>query len=148
MVHFKMNFDTSKFNKKIKKISFVSKKQAIKSIAKISFKIEGEAKYNIQTGSRSGVIYKRGSKTHQASAKGEFPKTDKGALVAGINAEFSNGGLIGEVGTRKSTPHGFLLEFGTSKMAPRPWLAPTIYNNKPFIYKTLNISLKKTLGKL
>lgn len=97
---------------------------------------------SIQTGSRSGEVYERGGKTAQRSAEGEAPKTDTGNLVANItlqagatvyvkgmaggNPQVPKDKVLGglTVGSRKGAPHGFWLEFGTSKMGARPWLQP------------------------
>ena len=81
----------------------------------------------ITTGARSGITYFKTKQkiSHVASAPGEPPKSDMGTLVQNITIE-----KIGEkgadgytVGSRKGAPHGFFLEFGTSKMLPRPWLS-------------------------
>lgn len=78
---------------------------------------------SISTGTRRGRIYKRRSIEHQASAPGELPKTDTGQLVRNIffrknkRADYSTG-------SKATVPYGFWLEFGTRKMAKRPWLRP------------------------
>lgn len=79
---------------------------------------------SISGGSRAGKKYKatKAGKIHTASAPGEPPKTDTGALVSGITLEKEPYGY--SVGSRPKAPHGFWLEFGTSKMDPRPWLRP------------------------
>jgi len=137
-----MTLDLSKFTKSLNDLSKGSQHEAKKAIAKVSYKIEGDCKSNISSGSRSGRIYKRGkSRTHQASAPGEFPKTDYGDLGANIKAEFNFSGLESTVGSRASAPHGFWLEFGTPKMQPRPWLSRTINENKKFIEQTFDDAL-------
>ena len=137
-----MKLDLSKFTKSLDSLSKGSQQEAKKAIAKVSYKIEGDCKDNISSGSRSGRIYKRGkTRTHQASAAGEFPKTDYGDLVKNIKAEFNFSGFESTVGSRLSAPHGFWLEFGTPKMKPRPWLSRTINENKKFIKKTFDDAL-------
>lgn len=137
-----MTLDLSKFTKSLNALSVGSQQEAKKAIAKVSYKIEGDCKENISSGSRSGKIYKRGKKsTHQASSAGEFPKTDYGDLVKSIKAEFNFNGFESTVGSRLSAPHGFWLEFGTPKMQPRPWLSRTINENKKFIEKTFDDAL-------
>jgi len=83
-----------------------------------------EAVNSIRKGPRSGILYGRwGSrKLHQASAPGEAPKSDTGVLIQNITIEKEGTGYT--VGSRKGAPHGFWLEFGTSKMFARPWLVP------------------------
>jgi len=108
----------------------VAEMQLVKDFDKKLFQaalmIDSEAKKNIQGGSRSGRVYKRRSVTHQASAPGEYPKTDTGKLVRNIFTE-RRGLLHYVVGSRASgAPHGRHLEFGTMHMRPRPWLSRAI----------------------
>jgi HK97 gp10 family phage protein len=94
-----------------------------KKLYKAALMIDSQAKKNIQGGSRSGRIYKRRSVTHQASAPGEYPKTDTGKLARSIFTE-RRGLLHYVVGSRGSgAPHGRWLEFGTIHMRARPWLS-------------------------
>jgi len=146
MVKLGMTLDLSSLNKSFEDMTREAQREAKKAIAKVSYKVEGDAKENIQTGARSGRIYSKGKKgniKHQASAAGEFPKTDTGALVSGITAEFDFSGLSSTVGSRISTPHGHWLEFGTSNMKARPWLSRTIDENKDFIKKEFDDTLQK-----
>lgn len=134
-VKIEIQLDLKKFDKSITEMSLASQKEAKKAIYLVSQKVEGDAKFNIQSGSRSGRVYKRGKsgRTHIASAPGEFPKTDYGALVSSITAEYAFNKLSSTVGSRLSAPHGHWLEFGTSKTKARPWLQPTIDSNKKYI---------------
>lgn len=134
-VKMEVQLDLSQFGKSITDMSNAAQKEAKKAIFLVSQKVEGDAKQGIQTGSRSGRVYKRGrgGRTHTASAAGQFPKTDYGALVSSITAEYAFNKLSSTVGSRLSAPHGFWLEFGTLKMKPRPWLQPTLDKNKKYI---------------
>lgn len=137
-----MSLDLSKFTKSLDAMSVEAQREVKKSIAKVAFKVEGDCKSNISRGSRSGRTYKRGkTRTHRASAAGQFPKTDTGALVSSINSQFNFNGFEATVGSRISAPHGFWLEFGTPRMAARPWLSRTIGDNKEFINKTFENTL-------
>jgi hypothetical protein len=78
----------------------------------------------IQRGPASGRIYTRRGVTHQASAPGEYPMSDTGRLASSVAFELPSAGrLMGKVGT--AVMHGMYQEFGTSRVAPRPWLAPS-----------------------
>jgi HK97 gp10 family phage protein len=137
-----MTLDLSRFTKSLNDLSASARHEAKKAIEDVSYKVEGDCKFNISNGSRTGRIYKRGKKRfHQASASGEFPKTDRGALVSSISAKFDFTGLESTVGSRMSAPHGFWLEFGTVKMGARPWLSRTINENKNYIEKTFETAL-------
>ena len=69
------------------------------------------------------------SKPHQASAPGEYPASDKGRLGPSVRVELpSLSKLVARVGT--AVAYGPMLEFGTSKMAARPWLLPSFEKAK------------------
>jgi HK97 gp10 family phage protein len=84
-----------------------------------------EAKKSIQGHQSSGNVYVRGSITYTASTAGNPPNSDTGNLVQNITIQKIKGGY--DVGSRKGAPYGVHLEFGTSKMAARPWLTPAFY---------------------
>lgn len=107
--------------------------------------VQSQAVKSISKGARSGKKFKRGGKTGQRSAPGEFPKTDRGRLVASIKTESSAGGLIFRVGT--NLRYGRFLEFGTLKMAARPWLARTLRLNVKTISKNIARELKIVLAR-
>jgi len=76
------------------------------------------------SGSRSGRVYRipGTKKTYQASAPGEAPAQQLGDLRKSVTGGLEKEGrrIIGYVGT--GLPKGPMLEYGTSKMAARPWL--------------------------
>lgn len=71
--------------------------------------------------SGGGAVYKRGNKTHQASLPGNPPAVDDGTLRAAVAAR-PLGQLEWEVTV--GAAHGVYQEFGTSRIAPRPFLYP------------------------
>lgn len=87
-------------------------------------RVRGQAALLIQQGPpRSGRAYQIAGKTHIASAPGEPPKTRSGRLAGSIFVRPEDGGMAASVGT--NIEYGRYLEFGTKKMAARPWLFPT-----------------------
>ena len=92
----------------------------------------------IRGGAASGRVYKRGSRTHQASAPGQYPASDTGRLMGSINSEITPKEAI--VGT--NLVYGMYLEFGTSRMAPRPWLLPSFERAKIGIEQDLKARLE------
>jgi len=82
---------------------------------------------NIQGGGRSGRVYRRKGKTHQASAAGEYPKSDTGTLARSttLEREAVANYTVGSrsMGGKGGAPYGLWLEFGTRNMAKRPWLS-------------------------
>jgi len=86
---------------------------------------EGECKKLISRGNVTGM---------NPSSDGDPPKVVTGVLRSSIDTEVSRDslGVSGYLGVRKGVAenYGFWLEFGTSKMAARPFLRPTLANNK------------------
>ncbi len=77
----------------------------------------------IESGPKTGRLYKRGKKVHQASAPGEAPASDIGNLAASeyakrIRQAFWHVGFTAE--------YGLALEFGTPRILPRPFLRPAV----------------------
>lgn len=64
------------------------------------------------------------------SSPGRPPATDRGRLYPRMSAQM-DGELRGVVATDPSTPYGEHLEFGTRKMAPRPFMRPAAERARP-----------------
>ncbi len=95
-------------------------------VGKIAYAIEAQAKRSMQ-GTKSGRVYKRGEREHQASAPGEPPAIDMGALVNSIYVGKPGPGTR-DVGA--TMEYASYLEFGTSRMAARPWLIPAVESQR------------------
>lgn len=91
------------------------------------------------SGSRKGKIYRVPGtrKEYVASAPGEPPAQATGRLRQSVKIEVENidRSLVGRVGT--DLDYGRMLEFGTMKMLPRPWLGISFNEAKPEIEKIL-----------
>lgn len=92
------------------------------AISEAALSLEAGVKTKIQRGPATGRIYQKYSprRTHQASAPGQAPATDTGALVASIYADI--GGMSATVGSRLA--YSSYLEYGTRTIAPRPVWTP------------------------
>lgn len=91
--------------------------------------VRSEAIKSIATGSKSGRIYKRGTVIHRASAAGEAPATDTGFLVSNIALVVDRERTGASVESRAN--YSGELEFGTRKMAARPFLQPALESARP-----------------
>jgi HK97 gp10 family phage protein len=77
---------------------------------------------------KSGRIYRRGGVAHQASAPGEAPASDTGQLVASVTTSVDEGNLTGNVNF--GSDHAAVLEYGSSRMSPRPFARPALVNKR------------------
>ncbi len=116
-----------------------------KALATSVVQMDAYAKEKIQGGGRSGKTYRRRSITHQASAPGEFPKTDTGQLVASLYFRVAADKLSAFFGTKLL--YGSFLEFGTSRMRARPWLRPTLKANQDSIRERVGQAVTDALRK-
>lgn len=92
-----------------------------KALMALALQAQGKAQQSILRGSKTGRIYKRGAGTHRASAPGEAPANDLGFLAANIKVDMT-GKFQSNV--RSLAPYSVHLEYGTQKMAARPFLRP------------------------
>lgn len=74
---------------------------------------------------KSGRVYKRPGGTHQASAPGEAPAVDTGALIGSGHVE-KTGPMSADI--VYGTEHALPMEFGAPArgIAPRPFLGPAM----------------------
>lgn len=98
----------------------------------------------VQTGPKSGRIYKRRGVVHQASAPGEPPASDTGTLVQRSGTEYDHTRLTGAVVFRSS--HALPLELGTETMEPRPYLRPALAMNIDAITAAVSRRIAAVLG--
>lgn len=90
----------------------------------------------ILKGPKTGRTYLRGKNrniAHRASAPGEYPATDTGYLASHIFAQSGSG--FSEVGT--TARYGPWLEFGTARMAARPWLGRALEETREEVRKAM-----------
>lgn len=85
--------------------------------------LEAAVKIKMQQGPHTGRIYRRGNVVHQASAPGQPPAPDTGALMQSVYHEM-DGPLSAVAGSR--LVYSQYLEFGTSRMAARPVWRPAV----------------------
>ncbi len=106
--------------------------------------LEGIVKRSFRPG--TGAYYSRGRKLHRASVPGRPPAVDIGLLRASITHEVTReaGEIIGRVGTH--VEYAPYLEFGTSRMAARPFLRPALINNKAAIIKQIEFGARAARG--
>lgn len=80
---------------------------------------------------------------HTTSLPGEAPNTDTGTLVGSIQVEIKKDDIY--VGSR--LPYAYHLEFGTTKMEPRPWLVPAVEANRTEATKQFKFAIDRVIKK-
>lgn len=81
----------------------------------------------------------RRSRPHRASAPGDPFASDTGATIGSADIQFFNGGLGASVGSNNIVARW--MEFGTSKIAPRPSLVPAFERNREAIVRAIEVSM-------
>ena len=115
---------TRALEKQVKKAEADSKKFVTMSCAEV----ERTAK-TIMRDSPTNPDVSYGKKGHHPSFAGNPPAPDTGTLMRSITHEVSGKGkqVVGEVGSIiHNSDYPKYLEYGTSKMKPRPWLSASL----------------------
>jgi len=91
--------------------------------------IRTEAIKSIQTGAKSGVMYQKYNprREHRASAPGQSPASDTGNLVNKIIVKQKSSDVVH---VESNANYSAFLEYGTSKMQPRPFMLPAFEKSK------------------
>lgn len=102
--------------------------------------IHKEASKSLTNGQKSGRIYKRRTVTHQASAPGEAPASDTGTLLQSLSFYGFKDKLEAIVTSRLK--YAAMLEFGTTRIKPRPFMFPAYEKSKAWIQERLNKAVR------
>ena len=100
--------------------------------------LEAGVKLRMQQGPHTGKLYRRRSIVHRASAPNEAPAPDTGALLGSIYHE-REGRLTAVAGSRMA--YAAYLEFGTTKILPRPAWVPEVEEERPRFLKALEAAI-------
>ncbi len=106
--------------------------------------IRGEAIKSIQSGAKSGVMYQMYNprRQHRASAPGEAPASDTGNLVSKIRVKQKSKNVTN---VESNADYSAYLEYGTSKMQPRPFMLPAFEKSKKPIIKAVFNRVKRKI---
>jgi hypothetical protein len=123
--------------KQLRDVGLASETATLEVITDIVTDTHALAVAGIQGGPKTGRVYGN----HQASAPGQYPASDTGRLAAGVRMVIpTEATMTGQVGT--NVVYGPMLEFGTSKMAARPWLLPSFERAKIGVERELRARLE------
>ena len=90
-------------------------------------RVLARARILIQSGPKTGKVYRHGNVSHQASGPGEAPASDTGALASNSKAERESVAHWLVIFFQKYAPD---LEFGTPNILPRFFLRPSVEAEK------------------
>lgn len=122
-----------------------------KTIALCCKKVQDDIQYSMAHTERDmSKTYFTNNKTkaHHPSLPGNPPAVDSGNLRNSIRYEVHSEGseIYGVVGsTQKDPDYAVFTEYGTNKMAPRPWLRPAMQKNNEWIRKSMANAVANTL---
>ena len=91
-------------------------------------------KTSILSGAKSGRQYYKNGARHTASAAGQSPANQTGDLVKSIKVSKSKNKATISI----SKNYAVFLEFGTSKMRPRPFILPAFQKTKKWFSDKLH----------
>lgn len=101
--------------------------------------VEDRAVFLITNPPKTGRIYKRRGVFHQASAPGEAPASDTGALVNARRIEANEQNLSARL--IFSSGHAAFLEYGTIRMAARPFARRSLTETK----EQVEVAIKRNI---
>ena len=104
--------------------------------------LRGDIVKAYQRGPASGVTYEKYNprRTHTASAPGQAPATDTGRLASSVDFK-RDGPMSATVGSQVA--YAAMLEFGTSRIAPRPAWVPATEAMRPKFRQRLEAALAR-----
>jgi HK97 gp10 family phage protein len=114
-----------------------------KAVQQGGYLVLSSAVQSIQHTSASGRVYTSHGVSHTASAPGEPPATDEGTLVGSLQIWTSSDGMSIAVGSNLN--YAPYLEYGTRKMAARPYLNPAFDVNREEILALITKAVNQTM---
>ena len=109
--------------------------------------IRAEAIKSIQTGAKTGIVYQKYNprRQHRASAPGQAPASDTGNLVSKIIVKQKSKNVTQ---VESGADYSKFLEYGTSKMEPRPFLFPAFEKSRDKIVKAVFNRVKTAIERI
>lgn len=142
-----MNTIKAQINEALDKLSKTRKQLKSnmgQAVADVCLKVQNECQTGMtNTNVNNAISY--GKRNHHPSLPGEYPAVDMGELRRSITIEVEETGdtAKGRVGSIIiNPPYPTYLEYGTSKMEPRPWLRPSVEKSQDFMRKRFKQALE------
>lgn len=116
----RFTIDTSGFAEPLREVARAAVREEsriVQAVRRGALEVQGEAVRSIQNSPGTGRVRASGDR---ASSPGNPPRTDTGRLVQSIRVEPREDGAD----VVAATEYALHLEYGTRKMAPRPFMEP------------------------
>lgn len=129
-------------NKKYNQVKLDYSSDAKRIVGQATDLVRNDVLKSLHGGFKGGITYTKynPNRIHTASAPGEAPATDTGFLASNIYKDIEDNGMTGIVESR--APYSAALEFGTSKILPRPFMQPALEKNRNKIKRLFNRGFK------
>lgn len=105
--------------------------------------VDEESVRRIQEEDKTGRVYNRGGRSHQASAPGQAPASDTGRLLGSRNTEIEDDGLVARVSY--NTEYARRLEMGDEDFEPRPYLRVALEAKRDEVEETVQSFIRDEL---
>ena len=121
---------SEQLQRELRRLSDDLREEAGKAVLATAVEMRADIVTSIQRGPASGITYKKSNptRTHTASAPGQPPMSDTGRLANSITFD-RQGKLTAVVGSALN--YAPWLEYGTSRMAARPFFRPAVERMRP-----------------
>lgn len=121
---------SEKLQRELRRLSDDLRREVGQVVLGAAVEMRADIVTSIQRGPASGVTYKKSNptRTHTASAPGQPPMSDTGRLANSITFD-RVGDLTATVGSALN--YAPWLEYGTSRMAARPFFRPAVERMRP-----------------
>ncbi len=121
---------SDQLQRQLRRLAGDLREEAGKAVLATAVEMRADIVKSIQRGPASGVTYKKSNptRTHTASAPGQPPMSDIGRLANSITFD-RLGDLTATVGSALN--YAPWLEYGTSRMAARPFFRPAVERMRP-----------------
>lgn len=118
---------------------------AMRGVFSATETVGNDAVQSMRDSPATGREYQRRGVAHTASSPGNPPRIDTGALSQSKQTRYNTSALEGAVNF--STEYAAPLEFGTSRIEPRPYARPALEKNRKRIADTIGDEIARELRK-
>jgi HK97 gp10 family phage protein len=136
---------TKELRDALRRVGAEAEREVLDAVRVTAQMVRSNAQKSIARGTKSGAYYDKTNprRTHRASGPGEAPASDTGRLIGSIRADVSgkSASVIAD------TVYAAALEFGTSKIAARPFMIPAMEAERPAWDRRLRAVIDKAAKK-